>query len=195
MFPLSVSVELLLAPWLFKALAIVTSSVDRRFAMEAQELQTSERFRQIAENLQVALALTNADFSELLYVNRTYEEIWGRTLESFYAKPMSFLEGIHPEDRGRVAEHVQRLIGGEPIDNLECRVVRPDGSTSWVSCRGFPIRDALGHVYRLVGSARDITKRRQAEEALRSSEREQRHSPRNWKERALAWSRLRRWRK
>jgi PAS domain S-box-containing protein len=157
-----------------QGLAVVTSSVDRRFAMEAQELQTSERFRQIAEYLQVALALTNADFSELLYVNRTYEEIWGRTLESFYAKPMSFLEGIHPEDRGRVAEHVQRLIGGEPIDNLECRVVRPDGSTSWVSCRGFPIRDALGHVYRLVGSARDITKRRQAEEALRSSEREQR---------------------
>ena len=167
---------------LVQGVAIVTSSVDRRFAREAQELQTSERFRQIAENLQVALALTNADFSELLYVNRTYEEIWGRTLESFYAKPMSFLEGIHPEDRGRVAEHVQRLIGGESIDNLECRVVRPDGSTSWVSCRGFPIRDALGHVYRLVGSARDITKRRQAEEALRSSEREQRqHRRGNWK--------------
>ena len=157
-----------------QGVAVVTSSVDRRFAREAQELQTSERFRQIADNLQVALVLTNADFTEALFVNRTYEEIWGRTLESFYAKPMSFLEGIHPEDRGRAAEHVQRLIGGEPIDNLECRVVRPDGSTSWVSCRGFPIRDAQGHVYRLVGGARDITKRRQAEEALRSSEREQR---------------------
>jgi PAS domain S-box-containing protein len=152
--------------------AIATSSVDRRFAMQAQELQTSERFRQIADNLQVVLALANADFSELLYVNRTYEEIWGRTLESFYSVPMSFLEGIHPEDRARVAERVQALIGGEPVDNVECRVVRPDGSTSWLTCRGYPIRDAQGHVYRLVGSARDITKRRRAEEALRSSEQE-----------------------
>lgn len=155
---------------LVQGLAIVTSSVDRRFAREAQELQTSERFRQIAENLQVALALTNGDFSELLYVNRTYEEIWGRTLESFYAKPMSFLEGIHPEDRGRAAERVQRLIGGEPIDNLECRVVRPDGSISWVTCRGYPIRDAQGNVYRLVGSAVDITMRKRAEGALREYE-------------------------
>jgi PAS domain S-box-containing protein len=159
---------------LIQGVAIVTSSVDRRFAREAQELQTSERFRQIADNLQVVLALANADFSELLYVNRTYKEIWGRTLESFYAVPMSFLEGIHPEDRARVAERVQALIGGEPIDNLECRVVRPDGSISWLACRGYPIRNAQGHVYRLVGSARDITKRRQAEEALKSSEREQR---------------------
>jgi PAS domain S-box-containing protein len=157
-----------------QGVAIVTSSVDRRFAREAQELQTSERFRQIAENLEVVLALANADFSELLYVNRTYQDIWGRTLESFYAEPMSFLKGIHPEDRGRVSECVQRLIGGEPVDNLECRVVRPDGSISWVVCRAYPIRDARGRVYRLVGSARDITKRRQAEEALRSSEREQR---------------------
>jgi PAS domain S-box-containing protein len=150
-----------------QGVAIVTSSVDRQFAREAQELVTSERFRQIAENLQVALALTNADFTELLFVNRTYEEIWGRTLESFYAEPMSFLEGIHLEDRGRVAECVQRLIGGELIDNLECRVVRPDGSISWVVCRGYPIRDAQGRVYRLVGSARDITQRKNVEEELR----------------------------
>ncbi|MGA7795681.1 MAG: MHYT domain-containing protein [Candidatus Acidiferrales bacterium] len=154
--------------------AIVTSSVDRWLARQAQELQTSERFRQIAESLEIVLALANANFTELLYVNRTYHDIWGRTLESFYAKPMSFLEGIHAEDRGRVAERVQRLIGGEPIDNLECRVVRPDGSISWIACRGYPIHDAQGHVYRLVGSAREITKRRQAEEALRSSEWEQR---------------------
>jgi len=117
-----------------QGVAIVTSSVDRRFAREAEELQTSERFRQIAENLEIVLALANANFTELLYVNRTYHDIWGRTLESFYAEPMSFLEGIHAEDRERVAEHVQRLIGGESIDNLECRVVRPDGSISWIAC-------------------------------------------------------------
>ena len=136
--------------------AIVTSSVDRWFARQAQELQTSERFRQLADNLQVVLALANADFTELLYVNRTYQDIWGRTLESFYSNPMSFLEGIHPEDRGRVAELVQSLIDGEPIDNLECRVVRPDGSISWVSCRGYPIRDAQGRVYRLVAALRTL---------------------------------------
>jgi len=155
--------------------AILTSSVDRRFAMQAQELQTSERFRQIADNLQVVLALANADFTELLYVNHAYQVIWGRTLQSIFAEPKSWLQGIHAEDRAFVEECLQHLIAGQPIDNLECRVVRPDGSTSWVACRGFPIRDAEGHVYRLVASVQDITERKRAEEALRTNEREQRH--------------------
>jgi PAS domain S-box-containing protein len=158
-----------------QGVAICTSAVDRRFAMQAQELQTSERFRQIADNLQIVVALANGDFSQLLYVNHAFRMIWGRTLESAYAEPKSWLEGIHAEDRARVEECLQRLIGGEPIGDLECRVVRPDGSTSWVACRGFPIRDARGHVHRLVSSAQDITERKRAEEALRSSEREQRH--------------------
>jgi PAS domain S-box-containing protein len=139
--------------------------MDRRFALQTQE--TNERFHQIAENLPFVLALANADFSELLYVNQAYQQIWDRTLESFYAEPMSFLQGIHAEDRGRVAERVQRLISGELIDNLECRVVRPDGLIYWVACRGYPIRDSQGRVYRLVGSARDITQRKVAEEELR----------------------------
>ncbi len=154
--------------------AILTSSVDRQLARQAQELETSERFRQIAENLPVAMALANADFTELLYINHAYEAIWGRKVETFYAEPMSFMEGVHPEDRGYFAERIQRLIEGEPINDLECRVVRPDGSISWVTCRGFPIRDDQGRVYRLVGSAQDVTKAKEAEEALRTSEREQR---------------------
>ena len=51
---------------------------------------------------------------------------------------------VHPEDRGRVEGFVQRLIGGQPIENLEYRVIRPGGSTSWVAGRGYPIRDTEG---------------------------------------------------
>lgn len=145
------------------ALAVLTSFVDRRFAAQSMELQNSERFRQIVDNLQVVLVLANADFSELLYVNHTYHEVWDRTLESLYAQPKSWLESIHAEDRGYVEEHLQRLIGGERVDNVESRLVRPDGSIAWVALRGYPIRDAEGHVYRLVGSAQDITQRKRAE--------------------------------
>jgi PAS domain S-box-containing protein len=144
--------------------AVLTSSVDRRFAAQAQELQTSERFRQIAEILRDVLLLSNADLSEVLFVNRAYEAIWVRTTESLYADPRSWLEGVHPDDRQQVEEGVQRLVGGEPLDYLECRVVRPDGSISWVRLRGYPIVDAQGHRYRIVCTAHEFTKRKQAEE-------------------------------
>jgi PAS domain S-box-containing protein len=146
---------------------ILTSSVDRRLAAQAQELQTSERFRQIADNLQIVLSLSSADFSTHLYVNRTYEKIWGRTVESLYADPNSWLEAIHPNDRGRVSDFLQRLTKGEAVDDLEYRIVRPDGSTRWVAGRGYPIFDAQGHLYRIVGSASDITERKRTEERLR----------------------------
>jgi len=94
-----------------QGVAIVTSSVDRRFAIQAQELQSSERFRQIADILRDVLSLSNADLSEVLFVNRAYEAIWGRTAQSLYADPRSWLEGVHPDDRQQVQEALQRLVG------------------------------------------------------------------------------------
>src|SRR5258705_62101 len=50
------------------------------------------------------------------------------------------------------------------------RGVRPDGSIRWIHDRAFPIRNAAGEVYRIVGIADDITKRKQAWDALGESE-------------------------
>jgi PAS domain S-box-containing protein len=153
-----------------QGIAILTSSVDRRFAIQAQELQTSERFRQIAGILRDVLLLSNADFSEILFVNNAYEAIWGRTVESLYADPRSWLEGVHPDDRQRVEEAEQRVVGGEPFDYLECRIVRPAGSIAWVRLRAYPVVDAQGHLYRIVGTAHEFTKRKLAEEQVKRGE-------------------------
>lgn len=150
--------------------ALLSSYAHGRFAAQTQELQPSVHFRQIADTLQEVLALINADFTEILYVNRAYEKIWGRTRESLYADPMSWLGGVHAEDRKHVTDALHRLLGGEQIDDLEYRVVRPNGSTSWVASRGYPVRDSNGDLHRLVCSAQDITERRRAEAALRESE-------------------------
>jgi len=147
--------------------ATLTSAADRRFAMQAQELQSSERFRQIAAILRDVLALSTGDLSEVLFVNRAYEAIWGRTTDSLYADPRSWLEGVHPDDRQQVQEAVRRLVRGEPLDYLECRVVRPDASISWVRLRAYPVVDAQGRPHRIVVTAHEFTKRKQAEQAVR----------------------------
>jgi PAS domain S-box-containing protein len=144
---------------------------DRRFAAAANKLPNIDRIRRniggAQDHGQIVVAIANADFSELLYVSHAYQAIWGGTLESLYAAPKSALEAIHAEDRGRVEECVRRLIGGEPLEDLECRVVRPDGSICWIACRCFPIRDARGEFCRFWGSAQDITERKRMEEELR----------------------------
>lgn len=134
--------------------------------MLSAALESGEQFRQIADNLPVVLALANADLTKFLFVNRAYEKVWGRPVDSLYANSLSFVDGVHPEDQARLKAALASLIQGQPIEGLECRLVRPDGSACWVLCRGFPVRDSHGNVVRLVGSAEDITQQKAAEEKL-----------------------------
>jgi PAS domain S-box-containing protein len=165
---------IVIAALLIQIAASVTSSVDRRFAAQAAELQLNERFRQIADISRDVLALSSADLTQVLFVNRSYEAVWGRTVESLYADPMSWLEGVHPADRPQVQEALGRLLDGKPLDYLECRVVRPDGSISWVRLRAYPVLDEHGQPYRIVSTAHEFTNRKLAEEGRRQIEEQHR---------------------
>ncbi len=77
-------------------------------------------------------------------------------------------ELIHPDDRARVAEVLQRWLADPALDvfDVEFRVLKPDGSVRWVTDRGRTIRDARGHAYRAIGVVTDITERKMLEERL-----------------------------
>jgi PAS domain S-box-containing protein len=130
---------------------------------------SQERFRQLAENIGEVFWISNPAKSEMIYISPGYEEIWGRTCESLYASPMSWVEAIHPDDCERVLESaLTKQISGR-YDEVY-RIVRPDGAHRWIHDRAFPIRDDSGEVYRLVGIAEDITQQKETEEALRKAE-------------------------
>lgn len=129
----------------------------------AEDLQASEeRFRQIAENIQEAFWMTDPATHSLLYISPAYETIWGRRCADILKNPSDWLKAIHPDDRGRVAAASKRQLQGN-YDEVY-RVVRPDGSIRWVRDKAFPIRDQAGKVYRIVGTAEDITETRKLEE-------------------------------
>src|SRR5207245_1906485 len=50
------------------------------------------------------------------------------------------------------------------------RITRPDGSLRWIHDRAFPLRDASGKIYRVVGIAEDITKQRTLEEQFHQAQ-------------------------
>jgi PAS domain S-box-containing protein len=146
---------------------MLRTAYDRRQAESALR-ESNELLRQLTENIREVFWVRTPEAGKVLYVSPMYEIIWGRTCQSLYEEPKSFLEAVHPEDLGRVIDTVaDSREGGYEI---EYRIVTPDGGLRWLHTRAFPVRDGAGRVYRLAGIAEDITERKRVEEAVRESE-------------------------
>lgn len=126
------------------------------------------QFRQMAEHIKEVFWMTDPAKQQMIYISPAYEQVWGRTCESLYSNPTSFLDAIHPEDRDRVIQAFPKQVQGTYEE--EYRVVQPDGSIRWVEDRAVPLRNEQGQVYRIVGIAIDITSRKHHEEELQSRE-------------------------
>lgn len=74
---------------------------------------------------------------------------------------------LHPEDREWVGRSLDEFVNsGAREISLEFRLLRPDGSTQWVSITGEIERDAHGEPTRMIGATIDVTARKKAEHAL-----------------------------
>jgi len=80
------------------------------------------------------------------------------------------LQRVHPEDRARWQEVIERAIREKSDYEVEYRILLPDGTVKYIHVVGHPVLDSSGEVLQFVGSSTDITERKRAEEALRRSE-------------------------
>ena len=136
-----------------------------------ESLRESEwRFRQLAENIRDVFILDEAGGRRILYISPAYEEIWGRTRESLYEHPKSWIDAIHREDQASVKKQLAEEVESRPW-TMEYRIVRPGGEVRWIEERTFPVRDASGTVVRIAGLARDVTEVKRTALELRESER------------------------
>src|ERR1700739_3161084 len=76
----------------------------------------------------------------------------------------TFLRRVHPDDRARLNEAVERA-GRENTDfELDYRIVHPDGEIRDIHVIGHPVPDASSGPVQYVGTVIDVTERKQAEE-------------------------------
>src|SRR6185369_15545707 len=117
------------------------------------------------------------------------EGIFQSTPEGFYLMANPALARIHgfnsPRELIRSCRDISREIYVDParreefkrlvetdgsVRDFELETFRKDGSPIWLSVNARAVRDDAGKILYYEGTARDITQRKQAEQALRESE-------------------------
>jgi PAS domain S-box-containing protein len=150
------------------ALEVHDQEVERE-RVEAALHESENRLRELAETVQEVFYMTDPQSRRLLYVSPGYAELWGRSVDSLYARPLSWMEGIHPDDREGLDHAVANRVSVGDYDETY-RIVHPDGTVRWIHDRAYVVRDEHGRALRIVGTAADVTDRHQLEEQLRQSQ-------------------------
>jgi two-component system CheB/CheR fusion protein len=132
----------------------VISFVDITERKRAQDY--FQRFFEISPDM-ACIASSQGNF---LKVNPRWHDVLGYTMEEILSHP--FLDFIHPDDRDATMREVARQLDGEATMQFINRYRCKDGSYRWLEWRASPAVDKT----LLFASARDITERKQTEDAL-----------------------------
>jgi PAS domain S-box-containing protein len=133
-----------------------------------ESLYKSERhYQALAEVLQVGILRTDAG-GNCLYVNKRWCEITG--FSPGENADNIWVGMLYPKDRERVLQERYRAARENLPFRSEYRLQRPDGRTTWISCKTLVERDENGEIVSYVEIITDITERKLAEERLKEQQ-------------------------
>jgi PAS domain S-box-containing protein len=137
-----------------------TERTRRGRALRASE----ERFRFLADNIHEIIWTMDAESKEVVYVNEAFAKITGYSTELLHASPTSYLELIYPQDRLWVLSKLHE-VGDFGTFDEEFRYFHSSGAVRWLWVKAHPAGER-GRTRRIVGTAQDITSRKEAEKQI-----------------------------
>jgi PAS domain S-box-containing protein len=136
----------------------------------AQLLQTEERWQLALKGNNDGIWDWNLQTGEL-FLSERFLEITGYKHVQNFDDVDRWSSATHPEDSAAVMQQLQDHLNKKtPHYIVEYRLWCYQSAYKWILSRGQALWDESGKAVRIVGSITDITERKQAEEALRSSE-------------------------
>jgi PAS domain S-box-containing protein len=166
--------------WTATEVALVRDVAERTW--DAVERARAEAgLREQEERLRLALEASSG--GSWTWNAVTNEVHWDEQFRALYgfgadepASTDSWIPRVHEDDRPRLVATLNEVLTSKTMESWEntFRIVRPNGTITWIQSRGRIRRDAEGKITRLDGLDLDFNQHRRAEEALQA-QREEEH--------------------
>ena len=150
----------------------VSREITERKKAEEELREKEAREALILSSLPMAFytAQPSAPFGRI-WVSEQIQRISGFPANNFIADKHLWKSRIHPDDRKRVLNRFETISHSGAVA-VEYRWQCADGSYRWFVSQAVLIEDEQGNPKEIIGTWRDVTERKQAEEALRESKEE-----------------------
>jgi PAS domain S-box-containing protein len=155
----------------------VARDITQRKQAEEALIQAEEKYRSIFENIAEGIFQSTPD-GHYISVNPALARMYGYDSAADLIGSVTDIQNQLYVNPKRRFEFIASLETDGSVANFEAEVYRKDGSMIWTSENARIVRDATGKVLYYEGTVEDITKRKQAEEALRQSEAKERERSR-----------------
>jgi PAS domain S-box-containing protein len=129
--------------------------------------ESEERYRNVVEDQTEFISRFLPDGTHV-FVNEAYCRYFGLKRDEILGH--RFRPKIPAEDRERVRQFFESLTPDHPVDHIEHRIIMPDGTIRWQRWSDRGIFDPSGTITEYQSVGRDITDRKQEEQALHENE-------------------------
>lgn len=123
----------------------------------------------ILKTMQDAVFSVELPSRRVVFISKSFERVFGYSIEQFMSDPDFFKRVIHPDDLEYTITMRDRCLK-EGYTELDHRIILPDGQIRWLHRRAWMSYNEHGQPIQVNDTAQDITARKLAEETLRLNE-------------------------
>ncbi|MCP3932336.1 MAG: PAS domain S-box protein, partial [Bacteroidetes bacterium] len=157
-----------------RAVLSIARDITERKKTEKALRESEQQFKHVLQNSINTIYSFNLTTGTYDYLSPSVKTMYGYTPEEMISGGLkTTIENFHPDDRSKIDTHLQRLLA-KKLENfsptITYRFKHPKLGYRWILDTRSAVYDANDNPISLIGNSVDITEKKQAEEALRESD-------------------------